>query len=298
VESGPTKTVVEHPENQYTRRLVEADRLLNKSGYQEPAPESAPVILRVSGLCKDFGAVRALSDVSIEIRAGECAGLVGESGSGKTTLARCVVGLERADRGEILYTGKSFPQIVFQDPYSSLNPAHTVRKILTEALEAVSQRDGSGGTDSHATGTAPLARRLSELLALAEIDEELLDRRPERLSGGQRQRVAIARALATDPDLLICDESVSALDTVVQNQILATLDRLRRERGLAILFITHDLTVCRMIASRVYVMRDGKIVESGAARQLFENPREAYSKQLLAAAGETTNNPQSGTRNL
>ncbi|MCL2492569.1 MAG: amidohydrolase family protein [Clostridiales bacterium] len=273
VERGETKAVVEHPQNAYTKRLVEADRVLNESGYQTPPPENEPVILRVTELCKNFGAVRALSDVSIEMRAGECAGVVGESGSGKTTLARCVVGLERADQGEIVYTGKSFPQIVFQDPYSSLNPAHTVRKILTEALKA-------GGTDS-----GSIISRLSELLALAEVDEELLDRRPERLSGGQRQRVAIARALATDPDLLVCDESVSALDTVVQNQILATLDRLRHERGLAILFITHDLTVCRMIASRVYVMLDGKVVESGETRRIFESPRDAYTRRLLAAAG-------------
>ncbi|MDR1068155.1 MAG: amidohydrolase family protein, partial [Clostridiales Family XIII bacterium] len=215
-----------------------------------------------------FGAFTAVNDAALEIAPGEIVGIVGQSGSGKTTLARCIVGLERPDEGRVDYRGKVSPQIVFQDPYSSLNPAHTVGFILKEALK-VSGRDAS---------------YLAELLALAEIPEELLGRKPAQLSGGQRQRVAIARALAPDPELLICDESVSALDIVTQNQILATIRKLSREKNLAILFITHDLSVVRALAGRVYVMNAARIVEEGITEDVFTKTRDEYTKTLIEAS--------------
>jgi len=267
VEWGPTRSVIENPREDYTKTLVEADRFLNVSGYPEYSVGGS-IILRVDGLVKKFGGRAALSGVSIEVGAGECVGIVGESGSGKTTLARCIVGLTRPDAGDVKYFGNGNPQIVFQDPYSSLNPAHTVRYILEEALDAAGRTpDG-----------------LADLLDIAEIPEELLDRRPARLSGGQRQRVAIARALAPQPELLICDESVSALDIVIQNQILRTIERLRKERGLAVLFITHDLSVVRMLAGRIYVMHDATVVNEGSTERIFEGTNDPYTKQLIDAA--------------
>jgi len=266
-ETGPTAEVIENPKDERTRALLAADRFLRHSPYASDV-SGKDVLLSVGGLSKSFGKTKALDNVSLEVCVGESVGIVGQSGSGKTTLARCLVGLARPDSGGVNYYGRGSPQIVFQDPYSSLNPCHTVRYILEEALE-VSNR--------------PISE-LSELLSLAEIPEVLLSRRPAGLSGGQRQRVAIARALAPRPELLICDEAVSSLDVVVQNQILATLERLKDERELAILFITHDLSVLRMIAGRVYVMNKARIVESGPAEQIFESARDEYTRRLVEAS--------------
>ncbi len=267
VEEGSALTITQKPRSKAAKELIEADRFLQAKSFSDTLP-SEEILLRAVNLNKQFGSVPALKDVSIEVRAGECVGIVGQSGSGKTTLARCLVGLTKADSGTLDYFGNSHAQIVFQDPYSSLNPAHTIRYILEAALKA-SKR--------------PLSE-LEELISLAEIPGELLDRKPAKLSGGQRQRVAIARALAPRPDLLICDESVSALDVVVQNQILKMLEKLRLERRLAVLFITHDLSVLRMIADRVYVMNEGRVVEQGTARQIFESANNSYTRALIDAA--------------
>ena len=266
VEAGPTAEVIDHPTHQSTKMLLEADRFLMAGNYTRQ--EQGKPLLKAIGLTKRFGKFTAVDGVNIEVMAGEIVGIVGQSGSGKTTLARCIVGLTPIDEGKLDYSGSVNPQIVFQDPYSSLNPSHTVRFILEEAL-SFSGRDKS---------------ELEDLLRLCEIPEELLDRRPARLSGGQRQRVAIARSLAPRPDLLVCDESVSALDLVVQNQILATLSRLRKERDLAILFITHDLSVVRMLASRIYVMNKAKIVEEGTTEDIFEHTKDKYTRDLIEAS--------------
>ena len=268
VETGEALEVARNPKEEYTRMLVEADRLLSGTALAAPVAQENPVLV-AKGLTKRFGNIQALDDVSFEVNAGECVGIVGESGSGKTTLARCLVGLEHPDKGEIKYHGKGNPQIVFQDPYSSLNPAHTVDAILKEALRA---------------GGASVSLSVEDLLQLVELSPDFLDRKPARLSGGQRQRVALARSLAAGPDVLILDESVSALDVVVQNQILVTIDKLRRTTGLAIVLITHDLSVVRMIASRVYVMNNARVIESGDTNRIFAEPKDPYTIKLLAAA--------------
>lgn len=266
VEEGRTREVISNPSHEYTKALVRADRAL---GGNCPQYETrGKPILKAENIVKRFGGFTAVDGVSIDVMEGECVGIVGESGSGKTTLARCLVGLTVADSGIIDYFGRGKPQIVFQDPYSSLNPSHTVRFAIEEALK-VAKRPVSG---------------LAEIIGLAEIPEELLTRKPRELSGGQRQRVAIARALAPDPGLLICDESVSALDILTQNQILATIDHLRKARGLAVLFITHDLSVVRAIAGRIYVMNEAKVVESGSTEEIFERTKDEYTRKLIDAA--------------
>jgi len=244
-----------------------------------PADGAKPALLRVDGLVKQFrgATARALDGVSLEVRAGESVGIVGESGSGKTTLARCVVGLERPDEGSVRVLGRDGPvnpgprdvQIVFQDPYSALNPALSIGTMLAEA----------------ASVAPPGAHRrtVGELLRLVGLPEHYARRRPARLSGGERQRVAIARALAPAPRLLVCDESVSALDVSVQAQVLNLLADLRDELGLALLFISHDLAVVRQITDRVHVMRSGRVVESGPTETVLAAPQHPYTRALLAS---------------
>ena len=267
VESGNTSQILKQPEDKKTKELLEANQFLIQAPYASGATQEK-AILCVQQLHKSFDKTKALDDVSIIVDVGECVGIVGQSGSGKTTLGRCIVGLQQADSGRINYFGRGNVQMVFQDPYSTLNPAHTVRYILEEALEAAGRAKSE----------------LEELISITEIDPLLLTRKPAGLSGGQRQRVAIARALAPRPDLIICDESVSALDVKVQNQILRMIERLRLERNLAILFITHDLAVLRMLASRVYVMHEAKIVEHAYTKDIFTNAKDPYTQKLIAAS--------------
>jgi peptide/nickel transport system ATP-binding protein len=228
---------------------------------------------------KHFGDRLVLDGVDLDIVPGRITGVVGESGSGKSTLARCIAGLESEDAGEIRFDGVALApgrasrspsqmQIVFQDPYSSLNPMMTVGAILREAL-GVARRS---------------ADEVPELLATVGLPAEFARKRPAELSGGQRQRVAIARALAPRPRGLICAESVSALDVSVQAQILALLTKLRDELGLALLFISHDLAVVRMLADTVTVLWNGRVVESGTCEQVLTAPRHEYTALLVAAA--------------
>ncbi|MEU5099216.1 ABC transporter ATP-binding protein [Streptomyces sp. NPDC020996] len=239
----------------------------------EPAREEAGPALTVRGLRRRFrGAEQpALDGVDLTVRQGEAVAVVGESGSGKTTLARCVVGLERPDEGSIEFpgapAGPQRVQIVFQDPYSALNPGLTVGACLREALAAAGRP----------------ASEVAGLLALVGLPAEHARRRPRALSGGERQRVAIARALAPRPKVLICDESVSALDVSVQAGVLNLLSGLRRDLGLTLLFITHDLAVARQVADRVHVMHRGRVVESGPAHTVLSAPTHPYTRRLLAA---------------
>ncbi len=213
-----------------------------------------------------------LHDVTFDVQAGEILGLVGESGTGKTTLARTILGMVQPDAGEVIHYTKR-PQMIFQDPYSSLNPAHTVAWTLEEPLRIYGKYDAS-----------ERRRRVREILERVELPEECLEAKPAELSGGQRQRVSIATALIQRPKFLIADEPVSALDVTIQAQILALLKKLNRELGLSYLFISHDLNVVYQLCHRVLVMQGGRIVEQGDVDELFDHPKEAYTKQLLAAA--------------
>ena len=253
-------------------------------GPSDVAPPAAPAATRpqraalaplvsVQGLGKRFSASAppALDGVSITVGVGEAVGIVGESGSGKTTLARCLVGLETPDAGHIDWTSSLPParraQIVFQDPHSALNPALSVGAALAEALRA---------------GGRPAAD-VPELLDLIGLPQSYARRRPHSLSGGEQQRVAIARALAPRPELLICDEAVSALDVSVQAQILNLLGELLERLDLALLFITHDLAVVRQVASRLYIMKSGHVVDSGDTEAILSNPQHEYTRLLLSS---------------
>jgi peptide/nickel transport system ATP-binding protein len=240
------------------------------------------------------GEVAALDDVSIEVGMNESVGIVGESGSGKTTLARILVGLERATDGTFTIGGipahdysklssrdrrklRSTVQIVFQDPYSSLNPMRSIGWTLQEALT------------THNPGARKTGEQVAELLESVGLPAGYAKRRPVALSGGERQRVAIARALAVDPKILICDEPVSALDMSVQAQILNLLGKLREDRGISYLFITHDLAIVRQISDFVYVMHRGKVVESGPTADVLDRPQHSYTVSLLGAIPRADN---------
>ena len=213
-----------------------------------------------------------LRDVTFDVRHGEILGLVGESGTGKSTLSRAILGMIKPDQGSITHYTKR-PQMIFQDPYSSLNPAYTVGWIMEEPLRIYGKYDGP-----------ERKRRVREMLSRVELPEEVLTARPAELSGGQRQRVSIATALIQRPRFLIADEPVSALDVTIQAQILKLLKNLRDELDLSYLFISHDLNVVYQLCDRVLVMKRGRIVEQGTVSKIFDHPKEDYTKQLLAAA--------------
>jgi peptide/nickel transport system ATP-binding protein len=229
----------------------------------------------------------ALSDVSVSLEAGGSVGVVGESGSGKSSLASVSIGLEVPQAGAVSLAGERLAprlghrtiaqrramQIVFQDPNSSLDPTWPVWRTVTEGV-ALQQR----------TGNAQLREQAALLLAEVALPPDLLDRRPHELSGGQRQRVAIARALAVDPEVLLLDEPTSALDVSVQAQVLDLLLDVQERRGLSMLLISHDLDVVRHLCTQIYVMRAGRVVESGPAGEIFAAPRDAYTQALIAAA--------------
>ncbi|EFL28365.1 peptide ABC transporter, ATP-binding protein [Streptomyces himastatinicus ATCC 53653] len=229
---------------------------------------------------------RALHGVSLDIRAGETVGLVGESGSGKTTLGRAVLGLAPVREGRIAYAGRDISrlgarerralsdeiQVVFQDPYTSLNPAMTVGDILTEPLLVAGVSRGAAG------------ERIRELLDQVSLPADAAHRLPREFSGGQRQRIAIARALCRDPRLIVCDEPVSALDLSTQARVLDLFIEIQERTGVAYLFITHDLSVVRRISHRVAVMYRGEIVESGDTRAVTSQPQHPYTQRLMLAA--------------
>jgi peptide/nickel transport system ATP-binding protein len=229
---------------------------------------------------------RALHKVSIEIAAGETLGLVGESGSGKTTLGRGILGLAPVTEGSIIFLGKEITaasrkdrrelskdmQVVFQDPYTSLNPSLEVGQILAEPLEIQ-------GMEASAA-----KKRIAELLDQVGLPSDAINRLPREFSGGQRQRVAIARALALQPKLIVCDEPVSALDLTTQARILDLFLQIQKDTGVAYLFVSHDLDVVRHISHRVAVMYQGEIVEQGLASQVTVTPNHPYTQRLLMAS--------------
>lgn len=239
---------------------------------------------------QQVGSLEAVEDVSFTVHRGETLGLVGESGCGKTTIARLILRALRPTRGEILFNsggtmvrvdqleGKALRalrrhiQLIFQDPYSSLNPRMPLGEIIAEPLKL------------HRYGTrAEVTERVKALMAMVGLDVQYLRRYPHSFSGGQRQRIGIARALALNPDLVVCDEPVSALDVSIQAQVLNLLKDLQAELGLTYLFISHNLAVVDYVADRVAVMYAGRIVELAPKRELFEHPRHPYTEALLAA---------------
>ena len=259
------------------------------AGGAEPVPENIVEIrdlskvYRIRGRAEDFHAVR---NVSLEIPRGRTVAIVGESGSGKTTTARMLLKLITPTSGTMTFDGidiaslekgalRSFRQRVqpiFQDPYSSLDPMYTIERILEEPLKTYKRGD-----------RRERAARVRELMGQVALPVSMLGRYPAELSGGQRQRVAIARALALNPELIVCDEPVSALDVLVQAQILKLLGDLQRDLGLSYLFISHDLAVVRLISDYVCVMKDGELVEAASSEEVFQNPRHPYTRRLLAS---------------
>ena len=292
VETGTRDEILRNPREAYTRMLIASVPSLT------PPPRkavTAPVTLTTTNLTKTYSspgffragrAVKAAQNVSINIRRGETLGIVGESGSGKSTVARCIARLVDPTSGEIrigdldiatmperiLRPERKRVQIVFQDPYRSLNPRRTVEASIIE-----------GPMNFGATLEAATARA-RELMGLVGLSPAALSRYPHQFSGGQRQRIAIARALAMEPQLLIADEAVSALDVSVQAQVLKLIDEIRQRFDIAVLFITHDLRVAAQVCDRIAVMQSGVVVEQGATVDLFAAPKHAYTKALFNAA--------------
>ncbi|WP_223626771.1 ABC transporter ATP-binding protein [Microbacterium sp. EST19A] len=313
VEQGPARQILEAPQHPYTQSLVaaapsvaaarlrpeafhveertDADAQGSSATHVEAEKpkdniveiEHLTKVYPVRGRGEDFVAV---DDVSLAIPRGETVAIVGESGSGKTTTARMLLKVVEPTSGLIRYEGKDISSLsraetknfrqqvqpIFQDPYSSLNPMFTIERLIAEPLDFYKR--GSG---------ADRRKRVRQLLDDVALPQSMLRRYPSELSGGQRQRVAIARALALSPDVIVCDEPVSALDVLVQDQILKLLGDLQKEYGLSYLFISHDLAVVRLISDYVCVMKDGRLVEAASSEEIFTNPRDPYTRKLLAS---------------
>ena len=300
VEVGGRDDVLARPREAYTRMLIGSVPTLAPRARPRSAPSGAgPALLEVKGLSKTYRErrwlgphreVHAVDDVTLSVRKGETLGIVGESGSGKSTVARCLVRLIDPSAGEIrldlggelhdlarlparaLRPLRSKVQIVFQDPYRSLNPRRTVGEAIMEGP----LNFGASRKEAH--------ERAARLLDLVRMDPATLGRYPHQFSGGQRQRICIARALALEPELLVADEPVSALDVSVQAQVLALLEEIRERLRLAMVFITHDLRVAAQVCDEVAVMKQGRLVEYGAAEDVLVRPRDPYTQALLAAA--------------
>ncbi|WP_299054842.1 ABC transporter ATP-binding protein [uncultured Nocardioides sp.] len=303
VETGPAEAILRDPQHEYTRRLVAAAPSVNASKVvaaggvsvteRSAGPDaSARPLLEVDDLVRTYRVrgrrepLVAVDHVSFSLQAGTTTAVVGESGSGKTTVARMVLGLEEPTSGEVRLDGevvrtargaarravRRAMQPVFQDPYASLDPTFTVERIVDEPLRVF----GVGDKRSRRA-------RVTDLLEQVALPASVGQRFPGELSGGQRQRVAIARALALDPRLMVCDEAVSALDVLVQDQVMTLLEDLQRDLGISFLFITHDLAVVRQLARDVVVMRNGRVVEHGTVDAVFASPAEDYTRDLLDA---------------
>ncbi|MCP3970466.1 MAG: ABC transporter ATP-binding protein [Rhodobacteraceae bacterium] len=295
VEQGPREDVLRNPQEPYTQMLMASVPSMTPP---ERKPVEGDFAIDVDGLVKRYGhnglfgrgrVVLAASDVTMHVRKGETLGIVGESGSGKSTVARCIARLIDPTAGSISLHGTEIAtlpesklrphrrkvQIVFQDPYRSLNPRRTIGLSMIEAPV------------NFGTTKADAIVRARQLMQLVGLPADALDRFPHQFSGGQRQRICIARALMVDPEVLIADEAVSALDVSVQAQVLELLDDIRQRYNLAMLFITHDLRVAAQICDRLIVMQKGIVVEQGPTRQVYSNPSHSYTRQLLDAAPGT-----------
>ncbi|MET7868665.1 ABC transporter ATP-binding protein [Streptomyces cyaneofuscatus] len=294
VERGPVARVLGSPREAYTKELLAAvPRVETRRVVPVPAPrvaEDAAPLLEAVDLRREFGRgsgkVAAVGGVSLTVHAGQTLGIVGESGSGKTTLGRMLVRLLDPTAGRLRYGGTEIGslsekelrpfrrelQMVFQDPVASLNPRRSVGESVADPLRAAGERDEGRVRD-----------RVGALLERVGLDPAHFERYPHEFSGGQRQRIGIARALAAEPKVIVCDEPVSALDVTTQAQVVALLAELQRELGIGLVFIAHDLAVVRQVSDRVAVMRGGLIVEQGGADEVYGDPQDPYTKQLLAA---------------
>ncbi|MCR4268540.1 ABC transporter ATP-binding protein [Nitratireductor sp. ZSWI3] len=293
VEHAPVEDLLRRPRQEYTKQLLQSVPSLTPRAPRAMSADGT--VLSVSGLQKVYGAhgvfvrrepTRAASDVNFSISRGRTLGIVGESGSGKSTVARCIMRLVDPTDGDIRVADQEIArlsrrelrpyrkhiQIVFQDPFRSLNPRWTIGRSLIEGPLNI-------GTDKQAA-----LKRAAELLTLVGLPDDAVNRYPHQFSGGQRQRVAIARAIAMEPDVLVADEAVSALDVSVQAQVLDLLDELQQKLGIAILFITHDLRVAAQICDEVVVMQHGRIVEHDTAANVLANPQHPYTRALIEAA--------------
>jgi ABC-type glutathione transport system ATPase component len=294
VEQGEKRAILTAPTHPYTQRLLAAVPSLVPPPPR-PLDHTAAPIIEITGLNKTYRSgggffakarvVPAVRNVTLRVGPGETLALVGESGSGKSTLGRCIARLLPVDSGAIKLKGQDLAalsgkplrtvrktlQMIFQDPFASLNPRHTVGRIIAE------------GQIAHGIDRTAAYERARSLLPMVGLEPQAVDRYPHEFSGGQRQRIGIARALALDPEALIADEPVSALDVSVQEQVLALLRELRERLGLAIIFITHDLRVAAQIADRIAVMQKGAIVEEAPTAELFADPKHPYTRDLLAA---------------
>ncbi|MDX3924307.1 MAG: ABC transporter ATP-binding protein [Shinella sp.] len=295
-EHNTTEALFDNPQHPYTRRLLGSE----PSGSANPLPENSPVMLegknvRVAFTLKKgsffkpvFSELLAVNDLSIELRRHETLGLVGESGSGKTTFGQALIRLINPDAGEIRFEGKpihansrdqmrplrSRMQVVFQDPFSSLNPRMSIGQIIEEGL--IVNRIGASRGER--------LDRVRDALTSSGLPTNILSRFPHEFSGGQRQRIAIARAIALEPEFILLDEPTSALDLSVQAQIIELLRKLQDERGLSYLFISHDLKVVRALCHRVVVMQNGRIIEEGPVDEILTHPKTAYTERLVRAA--------------
>ncbi len=281
---------MENPRHPYNRTLIDA-----VPGWRfRPEAEAAAAVMSVRELTLDYhtvnfmgrrSTVRALDGVSFDLRQGETLGIVGESGSGKTTLARTLMRFERPGSGRIVMgdtdvtalTGAALRahrrrvQMIFQDPYRSMNPRQRVLDLLTE------------GPIQRGISRAAARQKAGELMRAVGLGPDVFDRFPHEFSGGQRQRICIARALAMEPEVIVADEAVSALDVSVQSQVLALFETLKAEFGFSMVFVTHDLRVAANICDRIAVMQDGRIVEIGPAERLMRHGEEPYTRRLLAS---------------
>jgi peptide/nickel transport system ATP-binding protein len=314
VESGPSLEVLQHPQHPYTKRLVNAapslasqriisakqrgedadelDKLMEHHAKGEDILERGEHIITVDHLTREFKLPRkkemfkAVDDVSFSVKRGTTLAIVGESGSGKSTVANMVLRLLQPTSGTVTYEGEDIStfqgaklldfrkhvQPVFQNPYGSLDPMYSIYRSIEEPLRIHKIGDRKSRI-----------ARVRELLDMVELPESVMGRYPNELSGGQRQRIAIARAMALDPDVIIADEAVSALDVLVQDEVLRLLNDLQAERGLSYLFITHDLAVVRQIADEVVVMQNGRLVEHATTDEVFDHPQMQYTRDLLDA---------------
>jgi peptide/nickel transport system ATP-binding protein len=282
-EQGAVKAVFDAPRDEYTRMLLAARPRIDQIPSRKPGGD-APIVLEARGLAKAFDGIPAVKGASFKLARGKTLGLVGESGSGKTTLGLMVTRLHQPSGGELRFHGqdahavprldfKRKVQIVFQNPYASLNPRFSIGAILTEPLRL------------HGIGADEAERRAlaAGLLAKVGLSPDALSRYPHEFSGGQRQRIAIARALSLQPELLICDEAVSALDVSIQAQLLKLLRDLQEETAMSYLFISHDLAVVKSMADEVMVMKDGEIVEMAGSEEIYSDPKHPYTRTLLAS---------------